>query len=76
MPIYEYECRQCKLVSEFLVGVTQSEISIQCRKCGSKKMKKKISSGYVSTGAKSKKEYCAQKGLCSTPSCLHGGACH
>ena len=75
MPIYEYECKQCHQVSEFLVGVSQSKVKIECTYCGSSKMTKKISSGFVSTGSKSKQDFCAQKGPCSTPSCMYGGGC-
>ncbi|MDD5747123.1 MAG: zinc ribbon domain-containing protein [Candidatus Omnitrophica bacterium] len=75
MPIFEYQCQDCGKISEFLVGVVQAKVTIACRACGSTKMTKKISSGFVSTGAKSKQDYCAQKGPCSTPACMHGGGC-
>ena len=75
MPIYEYQCEQCGKVSEFLVGVSQSKEKIACVYCQSKKMIKKMSGGFVSTGSKSKQDYCAQKGPCKTPSCMHGGGC-
>jgi len=75
VPIYEYQCKQCGKVSEFLVGVSQSKVKIKCEYCGSKKMTKKITSGFVSTGAKSKQDYCAQKGPCATPTCMYGGEC-
>ena len=76
MPIYEYECQKCKRVSEFLVGVSQTKEQIQCKYCKSKKMTKKISSGLVSKGSKTKQDFCAQKGPCSSnPSCMYGGGC-
>ena len=75
MPIYEYQCNQCGKVSEFLVDVLQSKVKIVCEYCGSKKMTKKISSGFVSTGSKSRQDYCAQKGPCQIPTCMMGGGC-
>ncbi len=77
MPIYEYECQQCKKTSELLIGVSQSKGQIKCNHCGSEKMNKKISSGFVSTGSKTKQDFCVQKGACSAnPSCQLGGGCH
>ncbi|MFH1063278.1 MAG: zinc ribbon domain-containing protein [Candidatus Omnitrophota bacterium] len=77
MPIYEYECIECKKTTELLIGVSQSKVEIQCAHCGSKKLRKKISSGFVSTGSKNKQEFCAQKGPCqAAPSCMFGGGCH
>ncbi|MBI4846074.1 MAG: zinc ribbon domain-containing protein [Candidatus Omnitrophica bacterium] len=76
MPIYEYTCHDCQKASEFLIGVTSAKEKIQCKHCGSKKMAKKISGAFVSTGAKSKQEYCGQKGPCQTPACLYGKGCH
>jgi putative FmdB family regulatory protein len=76
MPIYEYECEKCKKTSELLIGVSRSKVEIKCTHCGSEKVNKKISSGFVSTGSKTKQEFCAQKGPCSAnPSCMFGGGC-
>ncbi len=77
MPIFEYECTACKKVSELLIGVSLSKVEIQCSYCGSKKMHRKISRSFVSTGSKTKQEFCAQKGPCqASPSCMNGGGCH
>jgi len=68
--------RDAKKVTEFLVGVSQSKVEIKCPDCQSKKMTKKIFGGYVSTGSKSRQEFCNQKGPCSSnPSCMYGGGC-
>lgn len=75
MPIYEYECEKCHKVSEFLIGVSDKKTTIECQYCKSKRMKKKISSGFVSTGSKSKQDFCAQKGPCKKPTCMLGGGC-
>jgi len=77
MPIYEYECSDCKQISELLVGVSQAKVEIKCIHCGSTKLEKKISSGFISTGSKTKQDFCAQKGPCqASPSCIFGGGCH
>jgi putative FmdB family regulatory protein len=30
MPIYEYRCKDCRELNEFLVGVVQDKIEIKC----------------------------------------------
>ena len=47
MPIYEYQCKDCGEVSEFLVGVTQGKVEITCKHCGSKKLNKIFSKSNV-----------------------------
>jgi len=76
MPIFEYECIDCWKVSELLIGVSQSKVEIQWAYCASKKVEKKISSGFVSIGAKIRQDYCVQKGFCqAASSCINGGGC-
>jgi putative FmdB family regulatory protein len=43
MPMFEYKCRDCGIVSEFLVGVTSTEPEIVCADCGGADMTKMIS---------------------------------
>ncbi len=43
MPIYEYECQECRAVSGFLVLKKEDEDKVACLKCGNKKMSKVIS---------------------------------
>ncbi len=47
MPIYEYECKNCKKISEILVF---SSVEPKCPKCGSKELKKLISATSSMTG--------------------------
>lgn len=42
MPIYEYRCSKCK--KEFEVLVFRATEKVQCKFCGSKKIKKMLSS--------------------------------
>ena len=43
MPIFEYECHQCRAVSTFLILKKADESKVACKGCGSKKMSKIIS---------------------------------
>jgi putative FmdB family regulatory protein len=38
MPIYEYECRDCRAVSGFLVMKKEDRERVACLKCGGRKM--------------------------------------
>ena len=46
MPIWEYRCRDCGRVSEFLVGVTKVEEVLSCKGCGSKELEKLFPSSF------------------------------
>ena len=43
MPIYEYECQECRAVSGFLILKKQDEEKVACLKCGRGKMSRVIS---------------------------------
>jgi len=43
MPIFEYECQQCRAISTFLILKTADAAKVACKGCGSKKMSKIIS---------------------------------
>ena len=51
MPIYEYECQDCKEIFETLVTSASSEEEISCSKCGSTDTKKIMSSGNIRSGS-------------------------
>jgi len=51
MPIYEYTCRDCGTVSEFLVGVTKDTATIKCGFCNSENSDKVFSRSFVSAGS-------------------------
>ena len=71
MPIFEYKCNSCGLVSEFLEKTAGRQEHL-CPKCGSKDLRKLISGFAVghSSAANCACEGCAD-GVCSAP----GGAC-
>lgn len=43
MPIYEYECRSCGVLSQTLIMKKQQEKALSCPECGGRKLKKLIS---------------------------------
>lgn len=45
MPIYEYECQDCKILFEIIVSSADAAKDITCRKCASRNVKKTISAG-------------------------------
>ena len=80
MPIYEYKCRDCSKVSEFLVGVTNDIIEIKCSFCNSKNLDKTFSQSFISTGgriigSREGKTCCGRTDRCDTPPCSDDGVC-
>ena len=80
MPIYEYECKDCGKMSEFLVGVSQDKLEIKCRHCGSRKLGKIISGSFISTSgnmisSQGSKTCCGRIERCDTPPCSDNGVC-
>ncbi|MEW6104279.1 MAG: zinc ribbon domain-containing protein [bacterium] len=80
MPIYEYKCKDCGKVSEFLVGVTVDAPEIKCSFCESEKLDKVISKSFISTSGKiissqGGKTCCGKTERCDTPPCSDGGVC-
>ena len=43
MPIYEYQCKECGKISEFLLIKTDPTFIPQCKRCKSKKMTRVLS---------------------------------
>ena len=77
MPIYDYKCQECGVISEiFLHGVDNMK-SIACPVCGSEKMEKLISASYLmQTEAKAPgKTCCGRAERCEMPPCSTGDIC-
>jgi len=80
MPIYEYRCKDCGKVSEFLEGVGKSKIEKVCKYCKSKKLSKIFSKSNISTGghligSQGGNACCGRTERCDTPPCSGNGVC-
>lgn len=66
MPIYEYQCRKCGHVAEFLETSSSRKRHV-CEKCGSKSMKKVFSvfSARTDSGSSSASSSSCPTGTCS-----------
>ena len=77
MPIYEYQCKKCGAVSEFLVYGSQVPEST-CTSCGAAGLEKILSAPNVHTTAAS--SACQSLGCqtgpqCGSSPCASGGCC-
>jgi len=43
MPIYEYKCKNCGYICEFIESINSKHIDIPCPKCGKRKLQRLIS---------------------------------
>ncbi len=43
MPIYEFRCRSCGNIQEFLFLSSSDEVEIRCKECGSEEMERVVS---------------------------------
>jgi putative FmdB family regulatory protein len=80
MPIYEYKCKDCGRVSEFLVGVGQDTEEIKCKFCKSKNLEKIFSQGFISIsshiiGSQGGQTCCGRTERCAKPPCSDDGIC-
>ncbi|MBW1666912.1 MAG: zinc ribbon domain-containing protein [Deltaproteobacteria bacterium] len=77
MPIYEYRCKSCGAISEFLTGVGKDE-PISCKQCGSFEMERVLSVSSFSFGSGERapgRTCCGREERCETPPCSSGGGC-
>lgn len=56
MPIYEYSCKDCGSVTEFLEGVGAGEKLPSCKDCGSTELVRLFPSAFVAQGVNSSSE--------------------
>jgi len=56
MPIYEYRCKHCGKISEFLLIKTDENFIPQCKRCKSKKMSRVLSKVRVIRSEESRME--------------------
>lgn len=50
MPIYEFECLDCKALFERIVRSADAAKEVACKNCGSKNIRKTISAGSYTLG--------------------------
>ena len=77
MPIYEYCCKACGTISEYLVGMGKDE-RVSCKECGSTEMEKILSVASFMTGEPQRtpgRTCCGREERCETPPCTDGGTC-
>ena len=70
MALYEYKCMDCGEITEYLV-FSQSE-KLSCKKCGSEKLEKLMSSFAVSVKSSSSS---VSEPSCPYGTCSSGGSC-
>lgn len=77
MPIYEYRCRECGAVSEYLVRFG-SDDPIECKACGSPQVSKILSAGSFTLQTSQRgagQTCCGRQERCERPPCSDGGTC-
>ena len=75
MPICEYRCKKCGVVSEFLINSGKRD-PVSYRNCGSIEMERVMSTeSFIDRSARSSqgKTCCGREERCETPPCSAGG---
>ena len=72
MPLFVYQCQDCQHQQEVLVRSENQEI--KCEKCGSKNLKKLLTTFNVGKNSSSSFSSCAD-GSCGLPSTCSTGSC-
>lgn len=70
MPIYSYICKDCGEKFDLLIGVTAEKEELKCKKCGSKKIDRKISGFSVGRSSNS-----GSDSICSADTCPMKAKC-
>ena len=77
MPIYDFRCRECGDVSEFMVPSYSASSTVACSSCGSRELERLISAPNLlrSTANAPITTCCGREERCETPPCSTGEAC-
>jgi putative FmdB family regulatory protein len=77
VPIYDFKCRECGIVSEVFLRGECSAVS-PCPSCGSSNLEKLFSASYtVRMGTKSTGDTCCGRAeRCDAPPCNTDHGCH
>ncbi|MCK4235165.1 zinc ribbon domain-containing protein [candidate division WOR-3 bacterium] len=76
MPLYDFKCKECGKVTEFLVQ--KSNESLKCPNCGSERLEKLLSiPATIRMGDSSTRgtTCCGRNERCDTPPCSETGTC-
>ncbi len=77
MPIYEYRCKECGAISEYMTGMGNDE-NISCKECESTETERILSVASF-LGGKSEhspgRTCCGREERCDTPPCSDEGVC-
>lgn len=80
MPIYEYRCDKCGIISEFLEGVTSEKTHLRCPGCGSEQLTKLLSRSFRTRkgsglSPRAGRTCCGREERCDSPPCADGSEC-
>jgi len=77
MPIYDFRCKECGKVSEFLVANFSDGKTLACPDCGSLNMERLISAPKLLKDRANTPgtTCCGRTERCETPPCSTGGQC-
>ena len=77
MPIYQYKCQECGMVSEFLVSNLLDRGTLVCPNCGSQNLDRLISAPNLLRGrtTTSGTTCCGRTERCEMPPCSTDGRC-
>jgi len=77
MPIYDFKCKDCGKVSEFLVASSSDRTALTCPGCGSWSLERLISAPSLLKGAAhaAGTTCCGREERCETPPCSTGERC-
>ncbi len=77
MPIYEYSCKKCRGVTDFLEGVGAGEEKKVCKHCGSSQLVRIPSVCSISSSDNRAGDLpcCGSAGNCDTLPCSDRGVC-
>ncbi|MBN2206062.1 MAG: zinc ribbon domain-containing protein [Candidatus Aminicenantes bacterium] len=78
MPLYEYKCRDCGAVTEFLIRGGGAGFAPSCSRCRSANMDKLVSAPAgvrIGTSPAMGATCCGRDERCAAPPCSSGGTC-
>ena len=77
MPIYDFRCRECGEVSEFLVTSFSDGSTLACSACGSRNLERLISAPTLLKNSINApgKTCCGLEERCESPPCSTGDQC-